>query len=142
VVRGIDSYLTFSGLLRESHKVIDGSPSNTALYPGVRAAGTSIEILTPLVKSIVVRLQIKPKDGVDSSIIAETVRATVAGYINKLSVGRPVVLSEIIRSVQSLPGVFSVTIIETKPVSQGDRIVVGDVEKAIVFDAENDIIVS
>lgn len=142
VVRGIDSYLTFSGLLRESHKVVDGNPSNTALYPGVRAAGTSIEILTPLVKSITVRLQIKPKDGVDSSIIAETVRATVAGYINKLSVGRPVVLSEIIKAVQSLPGVFSVTIIETKPASQGDRIVVGDVEKAIVFDTENDIIVS
>jgi hypothetical protein len=142
VVRGIDSYLTFSGLLRESHKIVDGNPSNIALYPGVRAAGTSIEILTPLVKSITVRLQIKPKDGVDSSIIAETVRATVAGYINKLSVGRPVVLSEIIKAVQSLPGVFSVTIIETKPASQGDRIVVGDVEKAIVFDTENDIIVS
>jgi len=142
VVRGIDSYLTFSGLLRESHKVVDGNPSNVALYPGVRAAGTSIEILTPLVKSIVVRLQIKPKDGVDSSIIAETVRATVAGYINKLSVGKPVILSEIIRAVQSLPGVFSVTIIDTKPTSQGDRIVVGDVEKAIVFDTENDIIVS
>jgi len=142
VIRGIDSYLTFAGLVRESHRVIDGNPSNTALYPGVRAAGTSIEILTPLVKSIFVRLQIKPKDGVDSSIIAETVRATVAGYINKLAVGQPVVLAEIIKAVQSLPGVFSVTLIETLPASQGDRIVVGDTEKAIVFDAEKDIVVS
>jgi hypothetical protein len=142
VVRGIDSYLTFAGLVREAHRVVDGNPSNIALYPGVRAAGTSIEVMTPLVKAIFVRLQIKPKDGVDSSIIGETVRATVAGYVNKLSVGRPVVLSEIIRVVQSLPGVFSVTILDTLPSAQGDRIVVGDMEKAIVFDAENDIVVS
>lgn len=142
VVRGIDSYLTFAGLIREAHRVVDGNPSNVALYPGVRAAGTSIEILTPLVKSIFVRLQVKPKDGVDSSIIAETVRATVAGYINKLSVGKPVILSEIIRVVQSLPGVFSVVVLETLPTAQGDRIVVGDVEKAVVFDAESDVVVS
>lgn len=142
VFRGIDGYRTYSGLVQEGHKVVDGVPTNAVLFPGVRAAGTSVEILTPLLKTVSISMQVKAKDGVDFATITEIVKSTVAGYVNSLGVSRPVVLSEIIRIVQSIAGVFSVTIINTFPAAQGDRIVVGDIEKAFVLDANRDIVVS
>lgn len=142
VFRGIDGYRTYSGLIQEGHKVVDGVPTNAVLFPGVRAAGTSVEILTPLLKTVSLSMQVKAKDGVDFATITEIVKSTVAGYINSLGVSRPVVLSEIIRIVQSIAGVFSVTILETFPAAQGDRIVVGDIEKAFVLDSNRDIVVS
>jgi len=139
--QGIDGYKVFAGLVREAHRVVDGLPSNSVLYPGVKAMGTVGEFLPPLVRSIQMALQVRPKDGVTLNSISEIVRSTVANYINRLGVGQPVILAEIIRIVQSLPGVYSVTILSTLPVAQDDRIVVSDIESPFVLDAVKDITV-
>jgi tRNA A37 methylthiotransferase MiaB len=67
------------------------------------------------------------------------VKSTTSSYVKGLGEGQPVVLSEIIRRVQSLPGVFSVKIISTTPTANDDRIVVADIEKAIILDSSRDI---
>jgi hypothetical protein len=95
IIRGVDGYRVFSGLIQLAHRVIDGVSTNSITYPGVRAAGTSVEVLTPLLKSINLQIQLQTKDGVDKSTITEIVKSTVAGYVNALGVGRPVILSEI-----------------------------------------------
>lgn len=138
--QGIDGYKVFTGLVREAHRIIDGLPTNTVLFPGVKAAGTVIEVLPPLIKTISASLLVRPKDGVTLNSITDLVKSTVAGYINGLDVGQPVVLSEIIREVQSLPGVFSVQILSTLPVADGDRITTSESEKAFVLSATNDIV--
>ena len=137
--QGIDGYKVYSGLVEQTTNIIDGLPTNTVLFPGVKAAGTVVEVLTPLIRSIQVALQIRPKDGVTLNSITDLVRARVASYINGLGVGKPVVLAEIIKNVQSLPGVFSVTILGTLPTATDDRIVVGTIEKAFVLDSTKDI---
>ncbi|MEM4379056.1 MAG: baseplate J/gp47 family protein [Thermoplasmatales archaeon] len=136
---GIDGYKIFSGLIQQAHRIIDGLPTNIALFPGVKAAGTVIEVLPPLIRAIQLELQVRPKDGVTLNSITDLVKATVERYINTLGVGRPVVLSEIIRVVQGLPGVFSVTILSTRPVANDDRIVVSEIEKPYIIDITRDI---
>lgn len=137
--QGIDGYKTFAGLVREAHRVIDGLPSNPVLFPGVKAMGTVVEVLPPLVRSIEADLQVRPKDGVTLNSISEVVRSTVASYINKLGVGQPVILAEIVRIVQGLPGVFSVTVLAMRPAPFDDRVVVSDLEKPFVLNASTDI---
>jgi uncharacterized phage protein gp47/JayE len=126
-------------LVQEAHRIIDGLPTNTVLYPGVKAAGAQIEVLPPIIRSIQMDLQVRPKDGVTLNSISELIQSTVANYVNSLGEGKPVILSEIVRVVQSLPGVFSVTIISTLPVATDDRIVVADNEKALVLDITESI---
>jgi hypothetical protein len=139
--QGIDGYKIFTGPVRQAHRIIDGLPTNTVLFPGVKAAGAIIEVLPPLIRAIQLDLQVRPKDGVTLNSISELVRATAANSINNLGVGQPVVLSEIVRVIQALPGVFSVKILNTRPAADDDRIVVGDIEKAFVLDTTRDITV-
>lgn len=141
IFQGIDGYKIFSGLIQQSHRIIDGLPTNTVLFPGVKAAGAVVEVLPPLVRAVQVALQVRPKDGVTLNSITDIVKATVASYINGLGVGNPVVISEIISAVQALPGVFSVTVLSANPPATGDRIVVSDIEKAFVIDISKDVTV-
>jgi len=136
---GIDGYKIFSGLIQQAHRIIDGLPTNTTLFPGVKAAGTVIEVLPPLIKAIQLELQVRPKDGVTLNSITDLVKATAERYVNTLGVGKPVVISEIIRVIQGLPGVFSVTVLNTRPAAMEDRIVVSEIEKPFVIDITKDI---
>ena len=139
--QGIDGYKVHSGLVRQAHRIIDGLPSNKILFPGVKASGAVIEVQTSLIRSININLQVRPTNGVTLNSIQELVKSTVAGYVNNLGAGAPVVISEIQRVVQSLPGVFSVKVLSTLPVADDDRIVVSDTEKAFVLNIDTDITV-
>jgi hypothetical protein len=141
VGQGVDGYKYFTGLVRLAHRIVDGLPQNTVLYPGVKAAGSVVDIQTPLIKSILIDLKVKPRDGVTLNTISDLVKSSVSGYVNSLGVGSPVILSEVIRIVQGLPGVLSVTIVTTTPVADEDRITVAENEKAFILDQVNDITV-
>jgi len=141
VFLGIDGYKVYSGLVQQAHRIIDGLPQNTISFPGVKAAGTTIEVQTPLFRSVQISLQIRPTDGVTLNSITELVRSTVDKYVLSLGAGRPVVISEIQRVVQSLPGVFSIKVLSTLPTADDDRIVVSEQEKALIIDAEKDIVI-
>lgn len=140
--QGIDGYKIFTGPVQVAHRIIDGLPQDTVLFPGVKAAGAIVEVLPPLIRSLQISLQVRPKDGVTLNSINDLVKSSIATYINNLGVGKAVVLSEIIRVVQSLPGVFSVKIISTTPVAEGgERVIVSDIEKAVILDISSDIAV-
>ena len=140
-LQGIDGYKVYSGLVREAHRVIDGLPTNPILYPGTKAMGAPVEVLPPLVKTVSISMQVRPKDGVTINSISEIIKSTVASYINGLGVGKPVIISEVIRVVQGLPGVYSVTVTSTEPAIVDDRITVGDEEVVLVQNADKDITV-
>lgn len=142
VVRGVDAYSVFSGLIALAHHVIDGVSTDSSTYPGVRAAGTQVEVLTPLLKSISLQITLSTKNGVDKSIVSQISQSTIAGYVNALAVGQPVILSEIIATVQNLAGVYSVEVSGSFPAAVGGKISVGNFEKCYVLDALKDIVVS
>ena len=138
---GIDGYKVFTGLVQQAHRTIDGLQTNTTLYPGVKAAGTSVEVLPPLIKTIDVSLLVYPKDGVTLNSITDLVKSSVASYVNGLGVGKSVILSEIVKTVQLLPGVLSVQILSTTPEAYQDRITASETEKAVILNASTDVTV-
>lgn len=134
---GVDAYQYYTELIAESHKVLDGSAENPIDYPGVRAAGSQVEVLAPLIKSVYLTLEISPREGVTISSIKAPVRSVVSSYINGLGVGREVVKSEVIKRTQQVPGVKSVTVVSTIPASTNGIISVGSFEVARILDPNN-----
>ena len=134
VHQGIDGYKTYIGSIKQAQDIIDGLPSNTVDFPGVKAAGTVVEVLTPLIRSVSVALSVLPSEGVSLNSISDIIKASVSGYINGLGGGSSVIVSEIISIVQGLPGVLSVSVISTLPVANNGSIVVSSTEKAFVLD--------
>jgi uncharacterized phage protein gp47/JayE len=125
---GVDAYNYYTELIAESHKVLDGLPSNTIAYPGVRAAGTSIEILAPLIKSIQIGLSIESSDGISLNTIKNPIKSAITAYINSLGVGKEVVISQVVKHIQEVPGVKSVQITSTFPIANEGVIKVGSFE--------------
>lgn len=125
---GVDGYKYFTELIAEAHKVLDGLPSNVIAYPGVRAAGTAIEVSAPLIKSIQVALTVESRDGISLNSIKNPVKSAITAYINALGVGKEVVISEVIKHVQEVPGVKSVQIDFTLPIANEGVIKVGSFE--------------
>jgi hypothetical protein len=134
---GVDAYQYYTDLIAEAHKVLDGSAENPIDYPSVRAAGSQVEVLAPLIKSIYLTLDIVPREGVTISSIKAPVRSVISSYINGLGVGREVVLSEITKRTQQVPGVKSVVIVTTSPDSNGGVVSVGSFEVARILDPNN-----
>ena len=125
---GVDGYKFFTGLISEAHKVIDGSTTNTLAYPGSRAAGTLTEVQAPLIKSLTISLEIQPRDGVSINAVKNPVKSVLSSYINSLGVGQQVILSELTKRAQNVPGVKSVVIVSTFPIANNGIISVGSFE--------------
>lgn len=129
---GIDGYKTYSELLALAVTVVDGSPTDIVSFPGVRAAGTAVDIQAPLEKSISMSVSLQATPGVGLSSIKDPVKSAISNYIKLLGVGESVVLSEIIKRVQQIPGVLSVVVDSTVPAAQNGVITVAPIEVARV----------
>jgi len=138
---GIDAYSTYKGLIGEATKVVYGDPRSPTLYPGVKAAGTYLDILPPLPKRIKISLGIRLRTGVPFSTVLNNIRSTAAGIINATKIGQSISLSEIVRAVSQIDGVYAVSVIFPTYTSASDVIVVNPNEKPIVI-SENDVSVT
>lgn len=135
--QGIDGYKVYTGLVAQAHRIVDGLQSNSIIYPGTKAAGAMVEVLTPLIRSVSVSLIVKPRDGVSLNTLTDLIKSALSSSVNGLGVGQPVVISELIRVVQSLPGVFSVEITGTTPAAVDGRIVTASQEKALILSVDD-----
>jgi hypothetical protein len=138
---GIDGYKYWTGLLRKVQRAVDGYAPDSLNYPGIKAAGVQVDVLPPLLKIISLAIDVRPISGVPLSIISDSIKTTVISYVNALGVGQDVILSQIIKKVQEVPGVESVRITYPAPISNvvPERIIIADNEKSIIF--AEDIIV-
>jgi hypothetical protein len=128
---GDDGYKYWTGLLRKAYRTVDGFDADPVTFPGIKAAGTQIEILPPLLERVTINLDVTPVRGLTTSVITDSIKAATLSYISGLGVGSDVVLSRIVQAVQDLPGVESVLV--TSPLCTTERIVIQDNEKAIAF---------
>lgn len=141
-VTGFDSYKYHTGLLGEANRVVYGDPRDTVTYPGVAAAGAEIFIDPPLQKRIQVSINVRVNTGVPFSRVTEEVRNAIAALINSSPLGESIAISDIISSVNSIPGVRAVSISSPAYDPTNDVIVVNPAEKPSVIDIVNDITVS
>lgn len=106
------TYTRFTGLIAETQRVLNGDEKNRLTHPGWKAAGTRVRVRFPLVREILVRLALTPREGFQrASLIAPVTRA-VEQYVNGLRLGVEVVLARIIDLAMSVVGVFDVTVFQ------------------------------
>jgi hypothetical protein len=139
---GVDAYKYYGGLIKELNKVIYGDPFDSYTYPGVRAAGTDIDIIPAMGKRIKIGLAVRIKSSVPFTQIRERIKGAVASSINQLGAGQQVALSKCIAAASSVVGVTSVSVTYPTYNSSNDQIPVGPSEKPIVIDSNTDITVT
>jgi uncharacterized phage protein gp47/JayE len=139
--RGLDSYRYHTGLLRQANKVVYGEPRGSE-YEGISAAGAEIFIQPPLVRRIQLSIVVRLNTGVPFSKIVEQVRSNISSLVGSVGIGQSIPLSDVVSSVNSIPGVFAVSIASPSYNPSSDLIVVNPSEKPLILDPIADIVVS
>jgi uncharacterized phage protein gp47/JayE len=130
VVIGIDGYTYYTGLLQKVQRIVDGFEPDATDYPGQRAVGSAIETLPPLPFQVNLALTVITNAGVNLGDVSNNIKSTIINYVEGLSVGAPIVLSQIIADIQPITGVASVVF--TNPVPSTQSITLANNEKAII----------
>ncbi len=130
VVIGVDGYLYYTGLLRTVQRVVDGFEPEADTYPGRRAVGGLIEILPPLIRRVIISIDVTTDEGVNLGEITNEIKAAIINYVDSRGVGQDVILSEIIARVMTIRGIEAATF--NSPSPNTERIAVSDIEKAFV----------
>lgn len=141
-ITGYDSYKHHVGLIAEANRIVYGDPRDSVTYPGVAAAGAEIFIKPPLVRRITVSINVRVQTGIPFSRITEQVRNNIAALINSSPIGESIAISDIISTVNSIPGTKAVSISSPTYDPLHDIIVINPAEKPFVLDIINDIQVS
>jgi hypothetical protein len=142
IKKGLDSYRYHTGLIAQANKIVYGDPRDNVTFPGVAAAGAEIYIKPPLFKRIKVSINVRVKTGIPFSRVSEQVRSNVGALINSAKIGEAIAISAIVSAVNSIPGVFAVSISSPAYDVNNDVITVNAIEKPRVIDIINDISVS
>ena len=125
-------YTWLEGLIEEAQKIVDGDAAARLAYPGYRAAGTQVFVLSPTVLQQIVAGGVIVEDSFvgESAAVVTEAKASINRYINSLTINGDVIFSELIAAVQAVQGVFDVTFIT--PTS---NVIIGEGELARVLDA-------
>jgi uncharacterized phage protein gp47/JayE len=142
IKRGLDSYRFHTGLIAQANKIVYGDPRDNVTFPGVSAAGAEIFIKPPLFKRIKVSINVRVRTGIPFSRVTEQVRNNVAALINSTGIGQAIAISDIVATVNIIPGVFAVSISSPAYDVNNDIITVNAIEKPRVIDIINDISVA
>jgi hypothetical protein len=137
-VPGVSGYNYWTGLKRKVQRVVDGYLAEEAEFPGYGAAGVSIEVREPRIQRVKISMKVKTARGVSLQSLSDAIKSVVSGYINSLGLGQDVVMSEVIKLVQQIPGVDALVLSHPNPSTE--RISVGDKSIARIF--AEDIILS
>ena len=129
---GTDGYSYYTGLLRKTQRLIDGYSVDPDAFPGQRSVGAVIEVMPPLLRRIVLSMNVTTRLGVNLVDVKDSIKTSITNYINRqLGVGDDVILSELIVVVMDVRGVDAVTILDPDP-SVYERIAIDDDEKAYI----------
>lgn len=131
---GVDAYSYYTGLLQKVQWTIDGKEEDEETYPGVKAAGTQIEVKAPSINRIRIVVDVTTNSGVSLSSIQADIKNAVSDYVNNLKVSQDVIRAEIIDRIMDVDGVYDADIVDPE-----SNIAVGDEE--IVRIQFNDIVV-
>lgn len=140
--KGLDSYRYHTGMIGEANRIVYGDPRDTTTYPGVAAAGAEIFIREPLTRRVQVSVDVRVETGVPFAQIVEQVRTNVAALINSNDIGQSIAISDIVSTINSIPGVRAVAISSPLYNASNDTIKIQPSEKARVLNIIEDIGVS
>lgn len=110
VIRGLQAYNYYTGLLAEVHKTIYGDDQDLVSYPGVGAAGVQFQVLAPTVLELSINLDVSLQEGVSLASLENSVKSAVSGYVNNLGVGEDVIIEQIRAAVIGIRGIKDVVL--------------------------------
>lgn len=93
--------------IEQVSRIIEGD--DTEENPGHLAPGINIRVLAPTAIPVDIEMSVSVHQ-IDSDQAREDIRSVVSGYINSLTIGKPVFISEIITKVMALNYVQDVSI--------------------------------
>lgn len=102
------AYTYFDGLIQITQKIIDGDPTDRSTFPGYRAGGVIVRVLSPTIIFMTVAADITVLQDFSQTAVATAVTAAVSGYINGLTIGEAVILNELRKVAMSVPGMFDI----------------------------------
>lgn len=106
----LKDYTFYDGLIQQCQKIIDGDPSDRATYPGYRAAGVLVRVLSPEIVWMTFQANITVLAGFNQTDVASEVTAAVSNYINSLSVGEDVILNELRERCMAVVGMYDINV--------------------------------
>lgn len=139
VHKGLDGYAATVGLIGEVSRVIYGDERDPITYPGVAAAGHSVNITGPLLKRVTLSFQIRLVNGINARDIVNAVKSAVAAEVNRRGVGEHIAISDLVRAASGVSGVMAVTVLSPTYSVGNDLIVVQPHEKPMILNVENDV---
>jgi hypothetical protein len=139
---GLDGYKYYNGLLKQLNLVIYGDPTSPLTNPGVRSAGTNLDIKPAAIYRIEISVNVQIKIGLSPTDLSNRIKASIAGYVNQLGVGQPVALAGVIDAAWQVNGVTDVSIVSPPYTATQYQIAVGANQTAKVINPQTDITVS
>ncbi|MBO77144.1 MAG: hypothetical protein CME17_06885 [Gemmatimonadetes bacterium] len=104
------SYQYYTDLIAEAQRVVDGDPADRVNYPGYRAAGVDVRVLSPSIRTIIVTAVLTVLEGFDEATVVANVESNIIDYINNLGISGDVIRAEIIERTMATPGVYNVNL--------------------------------
>lgn len=126
-VSGIDSYSYYTGLLQKAQWTIDGRDDQLSEYPGVKGAGTTVEVRAPTIRRVNISINVTTRENISLTSIQDDIRIAVDTYVNSLPVGGDIIVAQIIDNVMNIEGVLDVRVL-----SPSSNVAIGDGQLARV----------
>jgi uncharacterized phage protein gp47/JayE len=104
------SYTYYTGLIAAVQKVIDGDAADRTNFPGVKAAGTLVQVKAPTVIAFNVAAVLLVAEGTDQATAVAAGELAVLDYVNNLGISGDVVRNEIIERLMGVEGVTDVSL--------------------------------
>lgn len=112
-------YTYFDGLIQNTQKHVDGDDADRTNFPGYRAAGVQVRVLSPTVVQLSFTANITVLQGYSQTTVAAAVSTEIQSYINGLGIGEDVVYNELVERAMGATGMYNINI--TGPT--GDRVI-------------------
>jgi hypothetical protein len=142
IAQGIDGYQYSTGLIGEAARTIYGDASDPATYPGIIASDNKVDLAGALLRRLQFSLLVRVVSGANKAVILNAIKSAVAAVVNSTLVGQSISFSSIIKTVQKVGGVRSVTMISPTYNSANDLVNVQPYEKPRILNLDTDVLVT
>lgn len=102
------SYTPFIDLIPVVQKVIEGDPDDRQNFPGYRAGGVRVRVLSPVVVTQGVEAVLTLATGTDRDTAVAAAQDAVMDYINNLGISGDVIRNKLIERIMEVSGVTDV----------------------------------
>lgn len=104
-------YTPYVGLIPVVQKIIDGDLDDRANFPGYRAGGVFVEVLSPNVISIPIEASLTLDPETDRETAIVDAKNAILDYVNNLGISANIIRNEIIQRLMEVTGVTDLILV-------------------------------